>query len=356
MTSEASQPTPSRVADSPTYDGAVSQIIERRNGGLLLFYHQSDIGHTAPDGRVVVRRSTNRRQTWTEVRVVHDEPERDIIDPSVVYNPETGRISLFDVAIGFSEPVESPSDLESQPARKNFDTYLVESTDHGKTWESPTKITGRLAGQRVIPFGGGEQTSQGVITCFYSRDWILQALISSGGGQAWDRNVLIAESPPDRELCEPVPCAVSESMLLLYGRDNATGDFFACKSPDGGGTWREPVFFNPIDSDAPTPIWCKKTGPDKLTAVWGDRDDLCIYAVTMSAQRVWQDPTVLEDEPRKKLHEHIGSADTATYWNGNAGDFGYPTFVQQGGDSSELMMSFYDEPSWPNIWTMRFQP
>ncbi len=77
-----------------------------------------------------------------------------------------------------------------------------------------------------------------------------------------------------------------------------------------------------------------------------------MYAVTMSAQRAWRDPTALEDEPRRMLHEHTGTAESASYWDGSAGDFGYPTFVQRGGDSSDLMISFYDEPPWPNIWTM----
>lgn len=123
--------SPSPVADSPTYDGAVSQISETWNGDLFLFYHQSDIGHTAPDGRVAMRRSTDQGQTWTDPGTVHNEPKRDTIDPSVVYDPETGRVSLFDVAIGFSESVESPSDLESKPAREKCDTYLVASRNHG---------------------------------------------------------------------------------------------------------------------------------------------------------------------------------------------------------------------------------
>lgn len=355
MTIETASSTPSRVADSRTYDGAVSQIVETRNGDLLLFYHQSDIGHTAPDGRVVMRRSTDQGRTWTEPRTVHDEPERDTIDPSVVYNPETGRISLFDVAIGFSESVGSRADLESKPRRENFDTYLVESEDDGASWKDPVRMTDRLDGRRVVPFGGGQSTSRGMITCLYSREWELEALISSNGGRTWTRHVSISESPPGRKLCEPVPCAITETKLLLYGRDNSRGDFFALRSNDGGWTWSTPVFFNPSDSDAPTPIWLRKTGPDRLTVVWGDRDELCIYAVTMSAHRAWQDPTVLEDEPRKKLHEHVGSGESASYWNGNAGDFGYPTFFQRRDDPSSLLMSFYDEPPWPNIWTTTFR-
>jgi Neuraminidase (sialidase) len=183
MTRRDFGPAPSRVADTPTYDGAVTQLIETNSGDLLLFYHQSDIGHTAPDGRIVLRRSTDRGETWTEPRIIHDESDRDVLGPSVVYDPDSGRVNLFDVAVGFSEPVVSPSDLRSLPSRENFDTLLVESTDHGNTWQEPRPITDRLDGERVIPSGGSTRTSERVITCFYTCDWVLQALISTDEGQ-----------------------------------------------------------------------------------------------------------------------------------------------------------------------------
>jgi len=352
MTRRDFGPAPSRVADTPTYDGPVTQLIETNSGDLLLFYHRSDIGHTAPDGRVALRRSTDRGKTWTEPRIIHDEPDRDVLDPSVVYDPDSGRIHLFDVAVGFSEPVESPSDLHSLPSRENFDTFLVESTDYGDTWQEPRPIADRLDGERVIPFGGSARTSEGVITCFYSRDWTLQALISSDAGQTWNRHVSITESPDGRQLCEPVPCAITESKLLVFGRDNATGDFFALKSADGGLTWRAPVFFNPMDSEAPAPIWCKKTGPNRLTAVWGDRDDLCVYAVNMSAHLVWQDPTELARESRKRLHKATVSPEDASYWDGGAGDFGYSTFAQLGKHPSDILVTCYDGAPWPDVWMM----
>jgi len=155
-------PAPSRVSDTPTHDGAVTQLVGTESGDLLLFYHQSDTGHMTPDGRVVLRRSTDRGETWTELRITHNEPDRDILDPSVVYDPSSGRMHLFDVMAGFSELAESPSDLRSWPSRENSDTFLVESTDHGDTWQEPRPITVSLDGERVVPFGGRARTSRGL--------------------------------------------------------------------------------------------------------------------------------------------------------------------------------------------------
>jgi hypothetical protein len=155
---------PSPASDTSTYDGTVTRLIETKSGDLLLFYHQSDIGHTAPDGRIVLRRSTDRGEMWTESRIIHDESDRDVL-------------------------------------------------------------------------------------------WVLQVLISTDEGQTWDRHVSTAESPDGRQRCEPVPCAITESKLLVFGRDNATGDFFALRSADGGLARRAPVFFNPTNSGG-EPITC----------------------------------------------------------------------------------------------------
>jgi hypothetical protein len=316
-------------------------------------YHQSNIGHLAPDGRVVMRRSTNRGRTWSEPREILNESDRDVFDPSVIYNPESEEIIVIAAVAGFAESVESPDDLENIPERKNFDTYMTRTTDHGETWNDPVSITDQLNGEFVVPFGGGEWTEQGLLTCFYScPEGEVQALISHDQGNTWEQTVTIAESPTDKDLTEPVPCTITDSKLIVFGRESMNGGFYAVRSHDGGSTWEEPVFFNPTNADAPKPIWIKKTGPNQLTGVWGDRDDLYIHMVSMSAQLAWQDPTALADEPRKRIHKHIGTSETASYWEGNAGDFGYPRFVQLGPSQSDIIVTFYDGPPWPDIWQM----
>jgi len=340
----------SRISDSETYDGAVSRVVQLDSDELILFYHQSDIGHVAPDGRVVMRRSTDGGETWTDEAVIHDEPNRDVLDPSVVYIPETNRLVLFDVPTGFAESVESKEDLETLPERENFSTCLLESTDGGRTWSEPTEITHRLTGRRVVPFGGGVRTSQGFATFFYSGDWQLQALISDDGGESWGKHVHVSDSPEGRQLCEPVPCALSRSKMLLFGRENNTGDFYALRSDDGGLTWDDPTFFNPTNSPSPKPIWVERTGRNRLTAVWGDRDDLYIYSVTASAQLAWQDPAEISGEDPKRIHRHIGSSETASYWDGDAGDFGYPTFAKPEPRREDIMVFFYDGAPYPDIW------
>jgi len=89
---------------------------------------------------------------------------------------------------------------------------------------------------------------------------------------------------------------------------------------------------------------------NRITAVWGDRDGGFVYASTMSAELAWQDPSLLEDEPQKRIHKQVGSPETASYWGGGAGDFGYPTMVQWGPSPHETLIVFYDEGQQPNLW------
>jgi len=77
-----------------------------------------------------------------------------------------------------------------------------------------------------------------------------------------------------------------------------------------------------------------------------------VYAVRMSAQLAWQDPSAIEDEPKRRIHRHVGTSDRVSYWGGGAGDFGYPSFVQLCDTPGNMLVAFYDEDDAPNIWVM----
>lgn len=72
----------------------------------------------------------------------------------------------------------------------------------------------------------------------------------------------------------------------------------------------------------------------------------------MSAHLPWQDPRAIADDLRMRLHRQIGSAESASYWSGDAGDSGYPTYVQPGLSDDDLLVTFYDEGPKPNLWQL----
>lgn len=169
--------------------------------------------------------------------------------PSVVGIPNSDRIVVFDLSFA----VEEPADHTTTPFRENRDTHLIESLDNGRTWTESVSIADWFRSERVIPFCGVTQTSTGLLAAFYSDEWGIE-ILRSEDGQTWSDGQHIASSPLDRKFCEPVPCAVTPEKLLVFCRDNATGDFCALKSSDGGTNWSDPVCFNPTDSTSPNPL------------------------------------------------------------------------------------------------------
>lgn len=339
-------PDPDRVADTDTYDGAVSQLVHLGGGELLLLYHSTPERHVGPEGRIVARRSTNCGTSWSNPRPVIDEQETDPSSFSVVHESASGRVVVLAVAYAFPD---SP-DYETFPDREFVATHQVESTDGGHTWSDPKRIDQKLSLTTAKPFGGAVETTNGLMTAFQSDNHEIEVLFSTDDGRTWGHRAAVAHSPNGHQLSEPVPCRITSEKILIFGRDNETGGFYAIRSSDGGRIWNDPLFFAP--GEPPNPIWVKRTGPNELTAVWGDRTTGCIYQTTTSAQLVWQDPTALADAPRKRLHERIGDIDRTSYWDGDAGDFGYPTFVQTGPCRADCLLVCYDEADRPNLWQM----
>jgi hypothetical protein len=240
----------------------------------------------------------------------------------------------------------------THPAVESTEAYQMSSTDGGVTWSEPTRITDELLVDNPWPFGDYVRTSRGLMTQFYSR-WDVEVMFSSDGGKSWTDNQLVFDSTEsDRLLSEPSPCAITEQKIILFGREQSTGEVFAFRSDNGGKSWDDPVFFNPTGGSTPCPIRVNKTNRNEITAVWGDRDDGFVYAATMSAELAWQDPSLLEEEPKKRIHRQAGQDETASYWDGLAGDFGYATMVKSGPSPHESLVVFYDEGPKPNLWRM----
>lgn len=348
MSENHSLPGPGRIADTCTYDGAVSQLVQIADGTVLLFYHLSQTGHVAPDGRLVVRRSSDNGNTWSNPKSVI---EKDGIDPSsfsIVHHPSYDRIIVFAVGYAF----KNNRDNELFPDREFVAAYKIVSTDGGRTWGELKPVDQYLTIETVVPFGGSVLTSSGLLTAFQSDTHKIEILISGDDGKTWGNNVFVTGSPEGHQLAEPVPCAVTPEKTIIFGRDNETGGVYAIRSRDGGLSWESPIFFNLTQGETPNPIWIKRTGANELTAVWGDRTDRCVYQVSISAQLAWQSPPALSEQHRKCLHRQIGHENKASYWDGDAGDFGYPTFIELGDSRSDYLLVCYDEDERPNLWQM----
>ena len=145
-------------------------------------------------------------------------------------------------------PLQSiPSNpAESVPwARGNDGTYTHRSTNGGRTWEPPCKIS-------TVPFAGGYgmrgavQLGNGEILLPLSDvpNYRVVFIVRSGdGGRSWCAPVEAA-CTLGKYFEEPSLLALDDTRLIMMLRDNSSHFMHLCNSNDGGCTWSEP---RPVD-------------------------------------------------------------------------------------------------------------
>lgn len=323
-------PPPGPVAETDSYDN--EPYLVRTGGDDLLCVYRRASAHVSDDGRLVARRSGDRGHAWTDPVVVFDHPDLDTRNQSAFRDPETGLVTVLCRTL----------DTEAYRAEGagQGGLYAVHSEDGGRTWSEPAELGWRdqTARDQYVPFGGGVRTDRGLLTALYGSDGAVRVRHSEDGGRTWDEPVEVLSRPGHGE---PVPCAYDEERVLLVGRQNDTAEFWAVRSDDAGETWGAPAYFRPGRMDRGTPLWAAKTGPNRLTAAWGDRTDGTLYTVSASANLVWQDPAALADLPREPLHRMLAAPDRTA-------DFGYPTLARFGRD---VLIAFYDgSDGAPDVW------
>jgi hypothetical protein len=333
----------SPLAVTETYDGPTPCLVRLSEDHLIVICRESDRNHVDESGRVVVRESHDGGVTWAPPRKIHDVPNGNTAEPSVVYRKKSDKLVLFDAVI------DSTGEKMSE---RTFRTYKLISTDRGETWSTPEEITSVLSLEEPHPFGGGVKTSRGWMSCFYEhRGSQLEALFQESVAENWNRSSIIAETPPTsaRQLTEPCPVALTSRKILVIGRDNVQGDFYVIQSSDGGGTWGAPIYFNPNNSSVPTAIWAEPIGEEDIALVWGDRDRGGLCAQLVEQSQLWERPGILNETPVHYLYQSKCESSKLSYWDGNAGDFGYPS-VEYIKTSNRLLITFYDGTSKPNVW------
>ena len=338
-----------RIRETDTYDAFPSDIISLPDDELLVVYRRAEHepeehlpeqrrstrGHVSNHGRVVANRSRDDGKSWSDAFTIANHQGLDTRNQSVVYSQREGRLVVFYWVIDAVRWFEDRNALDG--------VYYIVSDDYGRTWSSPTEITDKIG--ESSPYGGGVETTDGLFTTFYNAsDGRITGLFSGDDGRTWSETVTVCDSGEHRSRSEPHPVSLTENRLMVFGRDSS-GDFWCVRSVDGGDTWEDPVEFNIGGMQKGVPIWVKPTGPNELTAVWGDRTNGYIFASHVSAHLAWQDPSELATRPRKPIHKMQTQSDAT-------GDFGYPTFAQLGTDHSDILITFYDGHEEPDIYTM----
>lgn len=236
----------------------IPSLIVTRQGSLLAFSEgRKNNRRDHGDIDLLIKRSTDGGQTWSDQRIVYEEggtEEITIGNPCPVVDQETGTIWL---------PF----------CRDNKDILVTKSTDDGVTWSDPVDITadvkkpdwtwvatgpgigiqldqGPYKGRLLIPsdhgVGGGEEGDERVqySYVFYSDDH----------GETWQRGGSVAPHTDECQLVQTDDGNLLINMRNYWGRQGGRPDRDGMRalatSQDGGASWSElsfdPTLIEPI--------------------------------------------------------------------------------------------------------------
>ncbi|TMU54480.1 alpha/beta fold hydrolase [Flagellimonas algicola] len=219
------------------------------------------------DINIVIRRSTDNGDSWTQIESVVDYPlGQSASDPSLMVDKVTGSIFMF---FNFM-------DLD-----KEKDIYYlkyIKSTDNGKTWSSHTDITSQISKSawhndfKFITSGRGIQTRSGkLLHTLVNLEKGLHLFGSDDHGKSWyliDTPI----SPGD----ESKVMELDDGSWMVNSRVNGKGIRYVHTSSDKGKTWTSVADATLVDPGCNASIIrysSKKDGDDKNRLLFAHAND-----------------------------------------------------------------------------------
>lgn len=180
------------------------------------------------DINIVIRRSTNNGDSWSEIETLVDYPHGiSASDPSMIVDKITGTIFLF---FNFM-------DLNNE--KDVYYLKMIKSVDNGQTWCSPIDITSQITKSswykdfKFITSGRGIQTSNGkLLHTLVNLKNGLHLFGSDDHGKSWhliDTPIIPGNESKVVELID--------GTWMINSRINGEGIRFVHTSQDEGVTW-----------------------------------------------------------------------------------------------------------------------
>lgn len=226
----------------------IPSIVCTKNGVLLAFAEgrASLLDHSEND--IVLKRSTDNGQTWSQLSVVAQDGKNALNNPQAVVRSD-GRILLMyqRYAEGFGEKDALPG-LDGNRICRTFTTY---SDDDGATWSQPKDVTAEVkraeatsvaSGPGIgIELKHGNHTGRLIMPMNQgpSGNWFVYAAFSDDGGETWQKGEIAPYKKKVRGWANEVQMVeLSDGRLLLNARSE-TGNRKRkmAYSEDGGQTW-----------------------------------------------------------------------------------------------------------------------
>lgn len=256
------QPEPSKPVfvwqqPDPTYGMfRIPALIVTRQGTVLAFAEGRAGQGDAGDIDLLVKRSTNNGQSWSEQAVVWSDGNNTCGNPCPVIDQATGRIILM---MTWNMGNEDEGDIITHNSDNTRRPYMCYSDDDGLTWSEPVDLSESCK----YPDWGWYATGPGVAIQLKSEKYknriVIPAnhsyttdkevekvteggygygshvLLSDDGGKNWRMSTAIAPGCNESQVVE-----LSDGRLLMNMRSyNGMGCRAIAWSEDGGESWSE---------------------------------------------------------------------------------------------------------------------
>ncbi len=190
------------------------------------------------DINIVIRRSRDNGQTWSDIETVADFPYgKSASDPSMIVDKITEEIFLF----------YNYMDLDTE--KDIYYLHVVKSADNGKSWCKPEDITAQITKPewhedfKFITSGRGIQTSTGkLLHCMVNLNSGMHLFASDNHGKSW---YLI--DTPVKPANESKVVELVDGSWMVNARINGKGLRSVHISMDKGKTWESKLDSNLID-------------------------------------------------------------------------------------------------------------
>lgn len=222
----------------------IPAIIQTKKGTLLAFAEArkrncSDAG----DINLVMKRSDDKGETWSEMQVIWDDGINTCGNPVPIIDQSTGRIFLI---MNWNWTTDTYSKIVNKTSEDTRRVYMMYSDDDGLTWSTPKDITKSAkmsswtwhsAGPcHGIQLRKGKFKGRLIAPCSFveagSKKSYAYVIYSDDHGQTWQ----IGKPYSKAGAGESSVAERSDGSLMLNMRSN-TGLRFVATSNDGGVNW-----------------------------------------------------------------------------------------------------------------------
>jgi sialidase-1 len=284
------------VADEKTPRYSEGDVVQLKDGRLFLAVGRKAGASDFAAGEIIGMFSSDGGVTWDD-------------EPHLIKKRFNGLVDLMSISF-----CRSPRGLHlfflgrGKDAKGDTQPYQMLSTDEGKTWGEPQRVSLRggyyvVNNARVIRTSKGRMLVPAAYVERIDKDYDGQSVLvlhSDDDGVTWrESNVL----EWDKALMEPGVAECADGSIYMTIR-TAVGVLYEARSRDGGSTWGDLAPTKLPSPAAPSTVvrapdshelwmfWC-----NNAKGKWKDRSPQ-MFAASKDHGRTWSEPRLIEHDPK----------------------------------------------------------